>query len=1050
MNIRTGSLSYPVLRLLSPLTLAIEHFSYRCRRASKGSCGLSLKKGHAEGIFAVHSIRKNALALTFSLLVVLTGCGAANLSHVSPGPDTQPTVAITPNAVTITAGASSTLAVTATNATQVLLSGSDGTTYTMPGNGATQAVSPSATTTYTATATGAGGKASANATVTVNPAAAPPSPTVTLASNPASIAAGGSSTLTVTATNATQVTVSGTDGTSYTLAATGGTQAVSPSVTTTYTATAAGAAGTKAATANAIITVVPAPPVPPPAPTVTMVAAPGTISMGSSSTLTVAAANATQVTITGSDGSSYTLQANGGTQAVSPAASTTYTATATGPSGTTPATAMVTVTVVPVAPPPPPASPTVSIAAAPASITAGASSTLTVVAANAAHVTVMGTDGSSYTLQPNGGTQAVSPRATTNYTASAVGAAGTTPATATATVTVTPVPPSVPTVAISASPASITAGASSTLTVTATNATQVTISGSDGSSYMLQSSGGTQAVSPAATATYTARATGATGTTPATATATVTVTTPGPSGGGVNILTFHADAHRSGLNAVEQTLTPTNVHAASFGKLFSYLVDGYVYGTPLLVSNVTLGGATHNVLYAATENDSVYAFDADSYGTGASLWHVSLLQSGETPQINGPIKPYQGVTSTPVIDLSTKTIYLVSAQVTSGAGTNFRLHALDLRTGAEKFGGPVAIHATVPATNTDAVNGIETLNNSCIQRAALLLANNSIYMGFGSCHSGWLLSYDATTLAQTGVFNASPNLNGEGPYASAGGVWMGGGGPVADDAGNVYAVTGNGPWDGQTAFADSVLKFNAKLQLEDFFTPQDYQYMDCDDADLAAGGLMMIPGTSQLLAGGKTGRMYLVNGGALGHEQANDAGATQTLFFESDRISPYANTCMDSSGANTATVNSYEIFGTAAYFNGAVYLGVTPTSTTAPAGVRRFAYNGKLTPVTACSRIPAAPPRSSPPTAAPPASCGSSTRASPSRARQAQPAQPCAPSMPLTLRMSSTTAAPTPATRQATASSSAHPSLPMGRCTSPPATTCPLRPTRAASSMCMV
>jgi len=408
-------------------------------------------------------------------------------------------------------------------------------------------------------------------------------------------------------------------------------------------------------------------------------------------------------------------------------------------------------------------------------------------------------------------------------------------------------------------------------------------------------------------------------------------------GTGVNIPMWHVDANRSGLNSGETSLTPANVSSATFGKLFSYLVDGYAYAEPLLMSNVTIKGAAHNVVYVATEHDSVYAFDSDNYGSGAPLWQVSLLKSGETPMTDAVIKPYQGITSTPVIDPTTNTIYVVSAQ-TSSSGSTFRLNALDITTGAQKFGGPVTINASVPATNSDSHNGVQTLTTSCIQRSALLVANKSVYMGFGSCHSGWLLAYNASTLAQTGVFNASPNLNGEGTYASAGGVWMGSGGPVADSSGNIYITTGNGPWDGKTAFADSVLKFSPTLTLEDYFTPDDYQYMDCADGDLAAGGLMMLPGTSELIAGGKGGKLYLVNSGNLGHESANDATATQTLWFESDLSAPYATSCTDSTGVNDAQINSYEIFGTSAWFNGSVYLGITPTGNV-PAGIREFKYS---------------------------------------------------------------------------------------------------------------
>jgi len=427
------------------------------------------------------------------------------------------------------------------------------------------------------------------------------------------------------------------------------------------------------------------------------------------------------------------------------------------------------------------------------------------------------------------------------------------------------------------------------------------------------------------------------------------ITVTQASSAGVSVSTWHFDNNRSGLNSSEATLSTTNVSPQTFGKLFSYQLDGYAYGEPLLVSNVTVNGTAHNVLYVATEHDSVYAFDADNYGAGAPLWQVSLLQAGETPVTDGVIQPFQGVTSTPVIDLNSNTIYVVSEQTSAGNGASFRLNALDITTGAQKFGGPVAISASLPGTNSESVNGVVNLTTSCLQRAALLLANGSVYIGFGSCHSGWLLAYNAQTLAQTGVFNASPNLNGEGKYGSAGGVWMGSGGPAADSAGNVYVTTGNGPWDGQTAFADSVLRFNATLQLLDYFTPQDYQFMDCDDADLAAGGLLLIPGSAEAVAGGKTGRLFVVNTHNLGQMKANDSGATQTLWFESDLVSPYSSSCTDSLGTHTTNINSYEIFGTSAYFNGSIYLGITPTAVNVPAGIRQFTYSastGTLTPGT--------------------------------------------------------------------------------------------------------
>jgi uncharacterized protein YjdB len=453
----------------------------------------------------------------------------------------------------------------------------------------------------------------------------------------------------------------------------------------------------------------------------------------------------------------------------------------------------------------------------------------------------------------------------------------------------------------------------------------------------------------------------------------ITVTIP--AGTGVNITTWHVDNNRSGLNSSETSLTPANVEQPGhFGKLFSYLVDGYAYAEPLLMSNVTINGAVHHVLYVATEHDSVYAFDADNYGTGAPLWQVSLLQSGESP-VGGTVKPYQGITSTPVIDLSTNTIYVVSEQTSSAHGTTYRLNALDITTGSPKHAA-VTIQASVAGSNANNVGGIVSLPAGCVQRAALLLANSNVYIGFGSCNSGWLVSYDASSLTQTGVFNASPNIDGEGTYGGAGGVWMGSGGPVADSAGNIYISTGNGPWKpSQGSYGDSILKFsptpvNGMLQLVDYFTPEEYGFMNCQDSDLAAGGLLLIPSTGQVIGGGKMGRLYLLNTAQMGHEQALDAGVVQRLFVEQgiDGSQPYPTSCTDSDalgnplpngntwyvgGSNDFNhdtndgINSYEIFGTSAYFHGSIYLGVTPTSTTnAPGVVRRFTYTSGSTSAT--------------------------------------------------------------------------------------------------------
>ncbi len=460
----------------------------------------------------------------------------------------------------------------------------------------------------------------------------------------------------------------------------------------------------------------------------------------------------------------------------------------------------------------------------------------------------------------------MSPAQTTTYTFTATGNG----ASARTAVTVTvAAKPSAPTVNLSASPATIGAGTSSTLTWTSTNATGVTIDHNIGA----VAASGSMAVTPASTTTYTATATGTGGT--ATAQATVVVGTAPPPPGSANVPTWHMDNARSGLNSGETVLTPANVNASSFGKLFSYLVDGYMYAQPLYVSNLTINGAKHNVVFAATERASVYAFDADNFGNGSPLWKVSLLQSGESAQPGGNPRPFQGLTSTPVIDLNTNTMYLVSAQQSTGPPF-FRLNALDIATGQQRPGSPVVITASAPGTNSQSVGGVITLTAACLQRASLLLAKGTLYLGFSACHSGWLLSYDAASLTQLGVLNTSPNMDGYGQFGGAGGIWMGGGGPAANDQGNVYLSTGNGFYDGGPEWGDSVLKVDSHLNVIDSFTPFDWAYLQCADKDLSAGGVMLMPGQTQLLAGGKAGKMYLVNTGNMGREQAGDAGAAQT------------------------------------------------------------------------------------------------------------------------------------------------------------------------------
>jgi len=290
---------------------------------------------------------------------------------------------------------------------------------------------------------------------------------------------------------------------------------------------------------------------------------------------------------------------------------------------------------------------------------------------------------------------------------------------------------------------------------------------------------------------------------------------------------------RTSVNSNESILTPANVNSASFGKLFSQAVNsGYIYAQPLYVSNVTIAGTTHNVVFIATEHDDVYAFDADS-NTGANaqpLWHTSFLSSGVTTISSSAnqcadINPEYGITSTPVIDLSTNTLYAV-AETMENNGTSYvnKIHALDITTGAEKPGSPMAISAsiTVPGQSPVTFNTQYQLN-----RAGLLLYNGVVYVGFGShCDisdwRGWVLgySYNGSNFSQVFVFSTEPSsVNGR-----QGGVWIAGEGLPMDSGSNLFAATGNGQFDTNVSppinYGDSLIRVDLAKgpTVQDYFT----------------------------------------------------------------------------------------------------------------------------------------------------------------------------------------------------------------------------------------
>ena len=491
---------------------------------------------------------------------------------------------------------------------------------------------------------------------------------------------------------------------------------------------------------------------------------------------------------------------------------------------------------------------------------------------------------------------------------------------------------------ISISPSSGTVTAGSTLQLTATGTySDNTTSDLTGTATWSSSSTSVATVNAGlvtGVAAGSATITAAVGSVSATSAITVKAVTPPPSS--INVTTYHYDNKRSGLNNSETILTPANVKSGSFGKLFSLTVDGYVYAQPLYMSGLTINGAQHNVVFVSTEKNNVYAFDADNYNNNTPLWETSLLKSGETPTTNGNPSPYHGSTSTPVIDAGSGTMYVVTQQ-TNGSGSSFRLNAINISNGSIVKTATITAQVS-PAKNSDAVNGVLTMPQSILQRAALLLDNGTIYMGFSASGSGWLLAYDEATLDQKGVFAVGPNNDGNGTYQGDGGIWMGGGGPIADGAGGIYVTTGNGPYNNASqAYGDSILRFDSSLNLKDWFTPQDYLSMQCEDQDLAGGGALMLP-NGNIVAGGKSGKVFQVDSANLGQGPHNNDSAAITTLYPGDNVGmePFSYTCSSYDTTNppngqpypngtwTGTKTPYQLFGTAAYYNNSVYVGMTP------------------------------------------------------------------------------------------------------------------------------
>ena len=352
------------------------------------------------------------------------------------------------------------------------------------------------------------------------------------------------------------------------------------------------------------------------------------------------------------------------------------------------------------------------------------------------------------------------------------------------------------------------------------------------------------------------------------------------------VLTSQYDNARTSSTLVETRLTPANVHSPQFGKIFSLAVDGDVYAQPLFVPGVPIPGkGTHDVLFIATEHNSVYAFDASGQ-PATPLWKVNFNNpaAGVTPvpgrDVFCPfIQPEIGITPTPTIDLATGTLYVLSRTKENGGllkSTRYvqKLHALAITTGVEKYGGPADI-------KTEGFDGLHEL-----PRAGLLLVNGSVILTWASScdvkpYTGWVMAYDAQSLAQKAVLDVAPN-------AGESGIWQSDMAPAADEQGNIYVATGNGRFtaaSGGRDYGDSLLKLDGGLKILDYFTPFNERKLNAEDADLGSGGPLLLPQQSGphahlVLIGGKGGDLYSIDRDRMGRYHAEgDTEAVQRIHF---------------------------------------------------------------------------------------------------------------------------------------------------------------------------
>src|SRR5581483_572826 len=364
----------------------------------------------------------------------------------------------------------------------------------------------------------------------------------------------------------------------------------------------------------------------------------------------------------------------------------------------------------------------------------------------------------------------------------------------------------------------------------------------------------------------------------------------------VDVLTRNYNNQRTGTNLSEKVLNPANVNPSQFGKLFMLPVDDQIFAGILYVSNLPIAGGTHNVIYVATVNNTVYAFDADTFGP--PLWQRNFNGTGrpthntDVGQACGTYRDFLGngnfgsvanigIVGTPVIDRTSGTMYFVTRTVEDPSATTIqRLRAIDIATGLDRPSSPQVIDqsVTVPGTGEDSNGTLVHFDPmTANQRPGLTLSQGVLYVGWSSyCdthpYHGWVMSFDATSLARIAAFNTTPNAGGAA-------VWMSGAAPAIDAAGNLYVTTGNGTDNnGVTDFTESLLKLAPNtLTLQDFFTASNFNSLDNADLDFNPSGPVMLPGTNFVTTGAKEGKLYLVHTNNLGHLAAGDTQIQQVV-----------------------------------------------------------------------------------------------------------------------------------------------------------------------------